>query len=176
MRVSTFPHCKWGYISAADDAELLTRVPSLQVRVYRCGFTEKKSVKSSITASEGISVFFTETGYRYLFPHCKWGYIDSFNMDAIAAVVPSLQVRVYRENGLLIADAGTFPHCKWGYIESLFDREDKLWVPSLQVRVYRLLVLALWIVIRSLTASEGISFCAVLSISAKIQHISDTKK
>ena len=94
---------------------------------------------------------------NFRFPHCMWGYIARALILCGFPAVPSLYVRVYRQNlghnredvGSLIICEGVslyapfcstfekFPHYMWGCIDMVDKSPDCLISPSLYVRVYR---------------------------------------
>ena len=106
-----------------------------------------------------------------------WGYIEEFFSEAVAPLVPSLYVRVYRWTytrggtimGSLIICEGIsdirgrlsfpvpFPHYMWGYIVSVIVSRIISAVPSLYVRVYRIPYAARMSHMCSLIICEGIS-------------------
>ena len=111
------------------------------------------------------------------FPHCMWGYIGRPGQKAQISRVPSLYVRVYREQAgqvLAILRSLTvcegisyekarearlklFPHCMWGYIAWKDAYGIYVEVPSLYVRVYRSCKYTDIFDSSSLTVCEGIS-------------------
>ena len=112
---------------------------------------------SSLTIREGISAEQNRAQEIAKFPHYTWGYIVLELHGCHLVLVPSLQVRVYRNwesvkvraRRSLTASEGIsmlifmitmelwFPHCKWGYICGLATQWQLDAVPSLLVRVYR---------------------------------------
>ncbi len=153
----TFPHYTWGYIERLRTAAEQLQVPSLYVRVYRKQFVFWYTSRSSLTIREGISMLSASKTDRQKFPHYTWGYIGVSYLNPGEMQVPSLYVRVYRNNADMITACRcsltiregisngnrerfkgyAFPHYTWGYIAALRYRSRPVRVPSLYVRVYR---------------------------------------
>ena len=131
-----FPHYTWGYIVTNLIFIILKNVPSLYVRVYRWEENTVPGLRGSLTIREGISELNADERIFLLFPHYTWGYIGRKVAMCWRSHVPSLYVRVYRQElfsrlyaycsltiregiSILLTDAGRppqFPHYTWGYI------------------------------------------------------------
>ena len=147
------------------------------MRVYRKQFVFWYTSRSSLTIREGISMLSASKTDRQKFPHYTWGYIGVSYLNPGEMQVPSLYVRVYRNNADMITACRcsltiregisngnrerfkgyAFPHYTWGYIAALRYRSRPVRVPSLYVRVYRTLPRTSGRGKRSLTIREGIS-------------------
>ena len=132
----SFPHYTWGYITKKTTKARSSKVPSLYVRVYLSLHCTAHKRWSSLTIREGISVCLLFLVPCPVFPHYTWGYIIRSRYDAGLFQVPSLYVRVYRQelfsrlyaycsltiregiSPILMADyiLRMFPHYTWGYI------------------------------------------------------------
>ena len=152
-------------------------VPSLYVRVYRRVFGWSAGVSSSLTVCEGVSFWVYVKCWRILFPHCMWGCIAMTYILNPECLVPSLYVRVYRDNqevqggrerSLTVCEGVSafplsrgvfhmFPHCMWGCIAPRCHSLSLMLVPSLYVRVYRHPHQPTGRNARSLTVCEGVS-------------------
>ena len=131
-----FPHYTWGYIVLSAIRFWLPAVPSLYVRVYRKISLSAQKSRCSLTIREGISRWFIWFLISWPFPHYTWGYIGRKVAMCWRSHVPSLYVRVYRQelfsrlyaycsltiregiSPILMADyiLRMFPHYTWGYI------------------------------------------------------------
>ena len=152
-----FPHYTWGYIVVKNHECKSHHVPSLYVRVYRIYNSILTHKTRSLTIREGISYKTAAQIIKDGFPHYTWGYIDLNPRKLFLLPVPSLYVRVYRQelfsrlyaycsltiregiSPILMADyiLRMFPHYTWGYISVYTVRLINDGVPSLYVRVYR---------------------------------------
>ena len=151
------PHYMWGCIGVLAFLSLLSRAPSLYVRVYRPYSLHQICRWRSLIICEGVSEL--KKCYEQL-------------QDA-----PSLYVRVYRppkkhtphiRSSLIICEGvsqrksttgWTFQlhHYMWGCIPCMKSAGGMALVPSLYVRVYRLCGSAFSLNSSSLTIREGVS-------------------
>ena len=172
-----FPHYTWGYIVSLKQNPGNRAVPSLYVRVYRASVFVANPCSCSLTIREGISRTRRSRQTTPQFPHYTWGYIGGKKMFCVMNIVPSLYVRVYRQNlafytyqrsSLTIREGISknfspehwkrgFPHYTWGYIKKTVLPTPSEPVPSLYVRVYHRDCSWLSGSHRSLTIREGIS-------------------
>ena len=172
-----FPHYTWGYIAEKPGTFSPYLVPSLYVRVYRWLLLSFQVFLSSLTIREGISLVPAVVMMHSRFPHYTWGYIGRQGRGTGTGCVPSLYVRVYRqeekqmifgERSLTIREGISrcknelttcrkFHHYTWGYIICRFPHLSFLGVPSLYVRVYRSSRCTIRQNPRSITIREGIS-------------------
>ena len=167
----------WGYIVLKPYLSKAEQVPSLYVRVYRSRESCPGFWICSLIICEGISVSRARTELLRAFPHYMWGYIAITAGREYWRAVPSLYVRVYREesgggvtygSSLIICEGISrkrtdisgiqkFPHYMWGYIEAGVQLPATTEVPSLYVRVYRATCDIFTVSPGSLIICEGIS-------------------
>ena len=161
------------------------------MRVYRSLVRYDHTSGGSLTIREGISAFQAVRQSWRLFPHYTWGYIGVSYLNPGEMQVPSLYVRVYRNNADMITACRcsltiregisngnrerfkgyAFPHYTWGYIAALRYRSRPVRVPSLYVRVYRGRMEREQTTARSLTIREGISdMLAKLGVTFRFPH------
>ena len=126
------------------------------MRVYRHITDAREQNAGSLIICEGVSGYFTFIQFPIQFPHYMWGCIVRCRLVIMDNCVPSLYVRVYHVNfiildmwmsSLIICEGVSwtitrarasrkFPHYTWGCIAGT---DSKGWgrrVPSLYVRVY----------------------------------------
>ena len=147
----------WGCIVNHNTSQSKPEVPSLYVRVYRCGNFSPHASGCSLTMREGVSTRATSRADIKRFPHYAWGCIVHCMYRIWERTVPSLCVRVYREirgwieaiyRSLTMREGvsdiwvkpmpdSPFPHYAWGCITVLLPPSLCPGVPSLYVRVYR---------------------------------------
>ena len=98
MQCTPFPHYMWWCIVNHNTSQSKPEVPSLYVRVYRCGNFSPHASGCSLTIREGVSLAPTVKDEDGEFPHCMWGCIEQWPNFNRRVSVPSLYVRVYRKN------------------------------------------------------------------------------
>ena len=167
----------WGCIGLQGLCLPVLYVPSLYVRVYRGDIDDRQGGGRSLIICEGVSTYNQHRFRRIRFPHYMWGCIGLILKHKLHWTVPSLYVRVYRDNSartwqgecsLIICEGvsqacnyqrrpSKFPHYMWGCIVLVLSAYHQNAVPSLYVRVYRELNLPLIQNDRSLIICEGVS-------------------